>query len=74
MYRYTVHVYVYENVCVCVCVGQLVKVLEALGTYSMSVKELKSILSYLYTTHVWVSLWRKGGASYTYIHVHVHVA
>jgi hypothetical protein len=33
--------------------GQLVKVLEILGTYNVAVKELKSILSYLYTTQLW---------------------
>ena len=35
--------------------AQLVKVIEMLGTYSVSVKQLKGILSYLYATQVWVS-------------------
>ena len=28
--------------------------LEVLGTYNVTVKELKGILSYLYATHAWV--------------------
>ncbi|CAI8037978.1 hypothetical protein GBAR_LOCUS21194 [Geodia barretti] len=36
-----------------VITGQLVKVLEMLGTYNVAVKELKSILSYLYTNQLW---------------------
>ena len=39
----------------CHAAGQLVKVVETLGTYNVTVKELKFILSYLYTTQLWVS-------------------
>ena len=39
----------------CSAAGQLVMVVGLVGTYNVSVKELKSILSYLYTTAVWVS-------------------
>ena len=34
--------------------AQLVKILEVLGAYNMTVKELKGILSYLYATQAWV--------------------
>ena len=42
-------------------VAQVVKVLEVLVTYNVSVKELKKILSYLYATQSWVR-----GDSYIY--------
>ena len=44
-----IYIYIYVNP-----VAQVVKVLEVLVTYNVSVKGLKKILSYLYATQSWV--------------------
>lgn len=43
--------------------GQVAKVIELLGSYSVSLKELQDILSYLYTglTESWVRWEGRGG-------------
>lgn len=42
----------------CTNVGHVTRVIEILGSYSLSLKELRDILSYLYTGQMktWVSL------------------
>ena len=47
------------------CADQVTQVVEILGCHSLSVKELKEILSYLYAgqNRTWVSeRWREGGS------------